>query len=31
MVEFSMDKIEVDLGTNKIKGIIIGEEALEVP
>ena len=28
--EFSMDKIEVDLGTNKITGMIIGGETLEV-
>ena len=30
VVEFSMDKIEVDLGANKITGVIIGEETLEV-
>ena len=30
VVEFSMDKIEVDLGMNKITGMIIGEDTLEV-
>ena len=30
MVEFSMDKIEVDLDVNKITGMIIGEETVEV-
>ena len=30
MVEFSMGKIEVDLGTNKITGMILGEDTLEV-
>ena len=31
VVEFSMDRtIEVDLGMNKIVGVIIGEEILEV-
>ena len=29
VVEFSMDEIEVDLGMNKITGMIIGEETLE--
>ena len=28
--EFSMDKIEIDLGMDKITGMIIGEETLEV-
>ena len=30
VVEFSMDKMEVDLGMHKVTGIIIGEETLEV-
>ena len=30
MEEFSMDKIEVDLGMNRFIGMIIGEEILEV-
>ena len=30
VIEFKMDKIEVDLGINKITGIIIGEEIVEV-
>ena len=30
VVEFSMDKIEVDLGMNKITGMIIGGESLDV-
>ena len=30
MVEYSMDKTEVDLGMNKITGMIIGEETVEV-
>ena len=30
MVKFSMDKIEIDLDMNKITGLIIGEETLEV-
>ena len=30
VVEFSMDKMEVDLGKNKITGMIIGKETLEV-
>ena len=29
VVEISMDKIEVDLGMNKITGMIIGEEKIE--
>ena len=30
VVEFSMDKIEEDLGLNKITGMIIGVDTLEV-
>ena len=30
MVEFSIDKAELDLDANKITGMIIGEETLEV-
>ena len=29
-IQFSMDKVEVDLGMNRITGMIIGEEILEV-
>ena len=30
MVGFSIDKIQVDLNINKITGMIIGEDTLEV-
>ena len=30
VVEFSMDKVEVDLGMNKTIGMIVGQETLQV-